>query len=158
MVSGSLFDSTAKYIAHQCNCVTNKAAHLSADVFSRYPYADVYCTRVKEQNWRNCRDKPGTIDIKGDGLENRFVINMFGQIFPGKPKFPESNIDGYEARRFYFNNCLIAISKIKDLESVAFPYGVGCGAAGGDWSFYQKLIDTFSKFVNAETFIYKLEQ
>lgn len=153
---GSLLDSEAQYIAHQCNCVTTRGAHLSRDIFSRYPYADIYSCRTKT-DWRNSEDKPGTITVKGNGVDQRYVINMFGQIFPGKPKFPDSKIDGYEARRINFRKCLIAILKIQNLNSIAFPWKIGCGLAGGDWDIYYKMIEGFSSYVSGKVIICKFE-
>ena len=49
IVLGSLFASGEKYMAHQCNCVTTRAAHLAKDVFSLYPYADIYSTRTRRK-------------------------------------------------------------------------------------------------------------
>ena len=46
---------------------------------------------------------------------------MFGQYYPGNPKYPESKIDGIKAREKYFHKCLMEIAKIDNLESLAFP-------------------------------------
>ena len=102
-------------------------------------------------------EPPRKIVIKGNGIDQRYVINMIGQWFPGRVKYPNSSKDGYIARQKYFKNCLKEIMKIKDLESIAFPYNIGCGVAGGDWEIYEKLIDLFSKHVDADVFLYKLE-
>jgi len=143
---GNIFDAKEKYIVHQCNCVTNKAAHLSFDIFSRYPYANIY-------KGREGRDKPGSIIVKGNGKDERYVINLLGQIYPGKPKYP---IDDAKARKGFFFSGLQEIAKIKELESVAFPWGIGCGAAGGDWDFYHHLINKFADFIQIPVIIYKL--
>jgi hypothetical protein len=150
---GNLLDAHTKYIAHQTNCVTNKAAHLAAAVFARYPHADVYSGRV-------IYDEPGTIIVKGNGEDERLVINMFGQFYPGKPRYADSAKDGYFVRRKYFFSCLKEVSLIDDLDSIAFPWGIGCGAAGGDWDFYHGLIDKFAEHMKykADVFIYKLPE
>ena len=83
---------------------------------------------------------------------------MLGQIFPGHPKFPDSTADGYIARQGFFRKCLIAIlQEIKDIDSIAFPYGIGCGAAGGDWNKYFEMIEGFSNYVDGEVIIYRLK-
>lgn len=149
IIEGDLFETDAKYIAHQCNCVTNRPAHLSKKVFERYPYADIYTGR-KEPS------KPGSIVIRGNGKDKRYVINILGQYYPGKVKYPSSKLDGFEARKGYFYQGLRKIQEIQGLESIAFPYGIGCGAAGGDWDFYLSLIEKFSKHTEADVHIYKL--
>lgn len=152
IVEGDIFNSKEKYLVHQTNCVTKRAAHLSKDVFTRYPYADVYSNRTKP-------DEPGTIAIRGNGLDKRYIVSLFGQYYPGC-KYPKSELDGTEAREIYFRKCLLALSKIDNLESIAFPYRIGCGAAGGNWSHYFFHIESFEKLVskqNVKVLIYKLE-
>ncbi len=149
IITGDLLNSDAKYIAHQCNCITQKSKHLSAAVFKRYPYADIYTGRTAPSI-------PGDIVVRGNGEDQRYIINILGQYYPGKPKFPQSSQDGFEARRKYFFNSLKKISQIQDLESIAFPFGIGCGLAGGDWEFYYGLIEKFSNHIDADVSIYKL--
>jgi hypothetical protein len=154
IVSGDIFDAKEKYLCHQCNCVTNKSAHLAKDVFARYPYADVYTSRTEH-------DKPGTIAIRGNGQDQRYVISCFGQYYPGKPKYPYSTLDGVEAREKYFHKCLLRIAMIPNLESVAFPWRIACGAAGGIWEHYLGTITNFANYVEssqgAKVVIYRRE-
>ncbi len=148
--------SKAKYIAHQCNCLTTGSSGVAAVIFSAFPYADVYQTRT-QTSWKDMRDQPGTIQIMGNGKDQRFVINMFAQLFPGRSKYAESELDGVAARQNYFKKCLDLISEIKDLESIAFPYKIGCSLAGGDWnSYYQMLVD-FSEKIKGNVEICRIE-
>lgn len=149
IIEGDLFDSDAKYIAHQCNCVTNRSKHMAAAMFKRYPYADIYSSRTEP-------DTPGDIIISGNGQDERFVISLLGQYYPGKVRYPSSELDGFEARKGYFHSALKKVLEIEDLHSIAFPWGIGCGAAGGDWNFYQSIIEKFSKATDAKVYIYKL--
>ena len=80
--------------------------------------------------------------VRGDGVEQRFVIGM--QFYPGRPRFPDSRKDGYEARKVAFAKCLVKIARLPQLGSVAFPWGVGCGAAGGDWVQYLAILKRFA--------------
>lgn len=151
IIEANLLDSKEQYIAHQANCVTIKASHLAAELFSKFPYSDIYKERAKE-------DTPGKISIHGDGISNRFVINMLSQVYPGRPRYPESELDGYKARRTLFFMCLKQIANIKDLSSIAFPYGIGCGVAGGDWKLYYPILEKFEAHLagRARVFLYKL--
>jgi len=148
IVDGDLFEATQKYICHQCNCVTNKAAHLAFHMFNRFPYADVYSKRVTHS-------QPGTIEIRGNGQDQRFVVALFGQLYPGSPKYPNSDRDGFVARRNHFKSCLTQLAQVPDLQSVAFPWSIGCGAAGGDWDEYLKMINDFCQRTSVEVVIYK---
>lgn len=154
IISGDLFNSTEKYIVHCCNCITKRSAHLAKTVFQHYPYADVYSARKNA-------DVPGTIIVKGNGEDQRFVIALFGQYYPGSPKFQESMLDGKKARERYFHKALMAVARIPNLESIAFPDHIACGAAGGNWEYYLGTISNFARHVEeqqgARVVIYKLE-
>lgn len=86
-------------------------------MFDKFPYADVYSNRTNP-------DIPGTISIKGNGVLERYIINLFGQYYPGSPKYPNSDLDGTKTREKYFHKCLLEIAKIKNLDSIAFPFKI----------------------------------
>ena len=56
-------------------------------------------------------------------------------------------MDGSKARKRYFFQCLTHIAEIPDLKSIAFPYGIGCGLAGGSWIEYLALLEKFAVFI-----------
>jgi O-acetyl-ADP-ribose deacetylase (regulator of RNase III) len=132
-INGNILESPAQYIVHQLNCVTTSASGLAAQIFAAFPYANVYAHRTMPS-------KPGTIDIRGDGVQQRFVIGIFGQYYPGKPQYEN---DSERKRQIYFKSGLIEISKLKPV-SVAFPHFIGCGLAGGDWKVYSSLLEEFA--------------
>lgn len=140
VVTGDLFEAPEKYLVHQCNCVTQTAAHLAKDVFEKYPYADIYTGREEP-------DKPGHIIVRGNGQDQRYVVALLGQYYPGRPKYPKSTLDGIPAREKHFYRGLLRLSQLPDLESVAFPWRIGCGAAGGDWERYLGKITNFAQYV-----------
>ena len=49
--------------------------------------------------------------------------------------------DTMHMRQTWFQNCLDKIMHISGLKSVAFPYRIGCGAAGGNWEWYQQQLE-----------------
>ena len=99
----------------------------------------------------------GEIIISGNGKEHRYVINMLAQYFPGKPKYPHGILDGHESRMIAFKSCLDKIAKIDNLESIGFPYMIGCNMGGGDWIEYRSLIKKFSDDnKNIKTKVYKI--
>jgi len=138
--------SCTKYIAHQVNCKSTGSKGLSQAMFKKYPYSNVYTDGTVRI--------PGHIIVRGDGEDTRYVINMVAQFYPGKPTL--SPFDSPETRLKWFKTCLDEILEIKDLESIAFPYKIGCGLAGGDWSEYLKLIEDFAQKTEAEVYICKL--
>ena len=72
-------DSTTEYIVHQTNCVSRTAGGLARTLFHRYPYADCYAHR-------QTRSTPGTVNIRGNGTDTRYIVNLHGQIYPGAPR------------------------------------------------------------------------
>ena len=52
--------------------------------------------------------------------------------------------DSDSKRIVWFEKCLDKIGKIKNIKSVAFPYKIGCGLAGGDWEIYEQMLIDFS--------------
>ena len=127
----NILNSNEKYIIHQCNC---NAKGLAKSLFDKYLYANVYKNRT-------IHSKPGTISVKGNGKECRYIINAFGQYTPGKPNIKETKLQ----RLIWFKQCLDEIKKIENVESIAFPYKMGCGYGGGNWNEYLKTIEQFSE-------------
>lgn len=144
IVEGNLLEAKEKYICHQCNCVTDRAKGLAQALFGKFPYANVYKQRSKES-------VPETIHVAGNGRDKRFIINMFAQYSPGKVKERETA----EMRLKYFRECLAKIAEIPDLESLAFPFLIGCGLAGGDWNLYLEELEAFAKTVKVPVILYR---
>ena len=140
IVLGNLLDATEKYIAHQCNCVTQASAGTAKAIFEKFPYANTYADR-------QLPDTMGTIKILGDGREHRYVINMFAQYYPGKSKYPLSEKDGMTAREKAFHKCLLQVARIPELESIAFPWKIGCNLGGGIWERYLGNLTIFANYV-----------
>lgn len=154
--------SSCKYLAHQVNQITSHAAGVAKEIFIKYPYSNNYKLRIL-RNYISDPNKLGTIDIFGDGLLNRFIINMNAQFYPGpgsNKKIEDKEIDTDSYREQYFKSCLDEISKIKDINSIAFPFLIGCGMANGNWDNYYKMLEDFSNKIyseqNADVYLYKL--
>lgn len=124
-------------IAHQCNCISKGHKGLYSAIIKKYPHAHVYSQRDKP-------DIPGTIKVTGDHPK---VIAMFGQYKPGV----HGPDDSAEQRIEWFKLCLEDIKKL-ELKSIAFPFGIGCGLAGGNWKEYFKMLIQFA-ISNPNTFV-----
>ncbi len=140
IITGNLLEATEQYIAHQCNCISDYAAGLAGAIFEKFPYSDCYSDRSHY-------DVPGTIQICGNGQDQRYVINMFAQYYPGHPKYLTSRKDGTLAREAFFSLCLDEISQIQNLESIAFPWHIGCNLGGGTWVNYLNMLTIFENTV-----------
>lgn len=171
-INKSLLEADTKYIAHQCNCVTSHSAGIAKAIFDKYPWANTYKNRrIKNDSCRkgmyNYNNKvvgqsdQGTIDILGNGKDLRYVINMYIQRKPGKPD-GYSTLDQNKDRLAWLKTCLNKVSKIENIESVAFPEGMGCRLAGGDWQSVLPILEEFAEKINKEqgalTYLYKYSE
>jgi O-acetyl-ADP-ribose deacetylase (regulator of RNase III) len=147
VVDADITTSPEKYICHQCNCVTPRAKGLAQQIFNKFPWADTYSMRKESST-------PGTIEINGNGSNERFVINMFAQFFGGKPSRRETK----KQRLDYFRSCLAQIKDIPDLETVAFPFNIGCGMAGGNWKDYERALEDFAKEARIPVSLYRFKE
>lgn len=142
---GNLLDADEAYIVQQCCCTSVKPHGLSAAIAERFPEANPYaCRRRLKYNWARLEDRPqpGSVQVMGR------VICLFGQYTHSKPgayadPANTGTPDDYASRLEYFRRGLEEIARLNPA-SVAFPYRIGCGLAGGDWKLYQKAIADWS--------------
>ena len=128
VVDGDILEADTKYIVHQVNTISLVPKGLSSQIFKKYPNANVYK--------RDIIRKTGTIIIKEP------VINLVGQKYAGESNKTD---DSYENRKKWFKKGLDEISVTPNIISVAFPYKIGSGLAGGKWEDYESMIYKFAK-------------
>lgn len=137
IVEGDILNAKEEYIAHQCNCVTKNGKGLSKAIFSKYPFSDVYSNRTEYS-------VPGTVLISSDDNEFHKIISLFAQYVCGKPYYkkyyPKKYDDTYENRLLWFEKCLYRLHE-QGIKTIAVPYGIGCGLAGGKWENYKKILE-----------------
>lgn len=129
--------SSAQYICNLCDCVSTagKGDQLVQQVFEQFPYANTYKDRSN-----NAKSTAGTIQIKGDGVINRFVINMYAQYYPGSSKYHN---DDLAKRLEWFTKCLSCILDNENIRSLALPSQMGgCPEVHNR---YMGVLDTFEK-------------
>ncbi len=147
IVEGDLLESGLKIIAHQCNCITRTGKGLARVIFDRFPYANFYGLKRNVGNCVICEP----IESKSSPI----VAGIIGQINPGKPNRTETK----EKRLAWFDQGLKGLAAYMTehkLDTVGFPYGVGCGLAGGNWNDYFEAIEKFSLLYSIKVKIYKL--
>lgn len=147
---GDLLNSAEEYIVQQCCCTALKAHGLSATIAERWNSINPYIHRRRlRYNWAKVEDRPIPGSIQVLKQDDRSVICLFGQYIHGKPgvyKDPASTgiPDTYEDRFRYFQEGLEHITELRP-RSVAFPYKIGCGLAGGDWKKYKQALEDWAK-------------
>jgi len=144
-LEGDILESDAKFICHQCNCITKgNGRGLAHSIFKKYPYANTY----KNDHYQRI---PGSISIHGNGFDQRYIINIYSQLNRGKPRINDSST----MRLIWLVKALSKLRQFSNLESIAFPYKLGCGLACGNWKLYRNIIDNFAKGIDAKVYIYK---
>ncbi|CAJ1355695.1 unnamed protein product [Effrenium voratum] len=176
-VTGDLLTAQEQYIVQQSNCATTYAAGLAAAISSSFPHADVYAPDRRRERGSEKGDVPGTIAVCGgpcasQDQEKRGVINVFAQFRPGKPSRKEGPVeykglvsspdvvDDERQRLEWFKAGLQRIAELP-VESIAFPYQIGCGLAGGRWPSYLEALEEFAAKVEPQGVkvkIYKMEE
>lgn len=89
---------------------------------------------------------PGCVSMRG-GNAQRIVVNLHGQVYPGKPR--QMGVDTASRRVGYFTEALASLVYhvryfTEDDVSIVFPARIGCGLAGGDWATYLQAIAEFA--------------
>lgn len=130
-------NSKEQYLCHQVNSITTHAKHIALTIFQRFPYANIYAIRQQP-------DEMGVVIGRGDE-KHRYVLNIVAQRYPGNSRYID---DTKEMRQAWFKQCLSSIlAQCKDIStpiSFAFPWRIGCGAAGGDWDEYLSMLVYFA--------------
>jgi len=158
-------DPPVAVIAHQVCCTAVSAHGFSSDVKTKYPYGDTYEPRkaVGRRNLAAEPPSPGGVDVLSDPAgEGPTIACLRGQFEMGKPgryaRYALSSEDTYANREKWFAQALeklgeelakrrrdAAVAADDEKTTVAFPCGVGCGRAGGDWMTYRRMIDAFAR-------------
>jgi hypothetical protein len=129
---------------------------LASAIFKAFPWADVYSSRSERGDDASLF---GSITVHGDSKRGqRYVINIYGQLKPGKPS---RGLDSTASRLEAFGKALDQIAELPKLKSTGFPYGIGCGLAGGDWEKYESLLKDFAEQVGergVSVILYRLGQ
>lgn len=130
------FTQKAQYLCNLCDCVSigKKGDPMVLKVFDQFPYANCYIDRIATK-----KAIPGTVQLRGDGNNNPYVINLFVQHYPGEPKsYPNDNI---MKRLEWFNSCLDRLLDLPEINNLAFPDNIGQSHSVK----YKNLLDDFRK-------------
>jgi O-acetyl-ADP-ribose deacetylase (regulator of RNase III) len=146
IIKGNILYATEDIIAHQCNCQGIMGAGLAKQIRNKYP-------EVYESYKRYCNNTIDKSTLLGctqfvNCFNGKCVANLFGQYGYGR----DTQYTDYDALEF----CLKKVNNkaIQHKQSVALPYGLGCGLAGGDWNIVYRIIEEV--FKDYDVTIYKL--
>jgi len=158
VIKRNLLYSVDTFLVHQCNSVTNRAAHLAAAVFEAFPHSDIYYNRQKADPLGTAIVVPS---LSGFCIDDslRPVAALIAQRYPGPSKriddTPRHRLRWFkEALKSLGEQCDHIVDGVSSVPSYAFPWRIGCGAAGGNWDEYMELLLEFSS--ERSVTIYKL--
>lgn len=144
VVNENIENANEQVIAHQCTALDNEPKGITASIFEKWPSTNIYAKRKTPS-------KMGTISIKPRET-GKYVCNMFCRIEYKAPSVDSG--DTLTQRLLWFRGCLDSMTKIKNLKSVAFPYGIeyenggtiylSNKETGYEWQSYLNLIYDFA--------------
>jgi O-acetyl-ADP-ribose deacetylase (regulator of RNase III) len=142
LIEQNIFTQRVDAICHQCNTTSiGRAAGIADTIFTKEcPRANTYKSDINRELgnihiFEASKDKP-----------YRFIVNMYAQ--KRKGKCTSSTEDTPRMRELWFELCLTQLeiqARRRNINSVAFPYGIGCNLAGGSWENYSHIINEFAE-------------
>lgn len=155
IVKDNILDAIEDIIVQQVNCKGVMGAGLAKSILNKYPNV-----KKEYQSFRSFNLNKGLTDKDLLGLVNyvrvsdgKVIANVFGQVNIKKNHFDKTVYTKTEA-------LTRGLKEVKELskqlnKSVAIPYGIGCGLAGGDWNIISEIIESI--FSDYKVTIYKLD-
>ena len=110
------------------------AGGIAEHLFRKFPHANTY---------RGPRRTPGSISAHPPPASlpgTPTVLNLYAQGHPGGPSLAESS----PLRLLWFESCIAEVLKLAP-PSIAFPHGIGCGIANGNWPAYRSIISGLAR-------------
>ncbi|GLF90674.1 Appr-1-p processing protein [Bacillus safensis] len=134
-VDGNILEASENIICHQVNCKGVMGAGLAKQIKSKYP--NVY-KEYKQLCTEQGDDLLGSVQLitTNDG---KTIANLFAQVGYGRTRKQTD----YDALRSCFQHLkdTVTHSHEENQTSIAIPYGIGCGLAGGDWTIVEEMME-----------------
>lgn len=147
IVEGDILQATEDFIGHQVNCQGVMGAGLAKQIREKYSNVykeyQLYCDSFKQDRQQLLGQ---CLIVEAD---DKYIANIFGQLGYGRT---EQQTD--------YVSLEIGLKKLKEIayehnKSIALPYGIGCGLAGGSWSIVYELIQYV--FEDYDVTLYKFQ-
>ena len=145
-INGDLINSDIDIIVHQTNCFKTMGAGIAKQIKEKYP--EVYIADVRYQTENGPMKIFGTINCIRLH-DNRICINMYSQYRYGR----EKRYTDYEKFALCLARIASGLKKMPKKMKVGFPYGIGCGNAGGNWEIIKQMLNQFSEMIQQDVYI-----
>ncbi|MGE7840657.1 macro domain-containing protein [Lysinibacillus sp. NPDC093712] len=146
IVKGDILNTDKEIIGHQVNCLGVMGAGLAKQIKSKYSETFFEYKKICDEHTDNREDLMGHVYMAHNS-NGKIIANIFSQLDVGRN---ERKTDYKKLKEGLKKVCKYA--KENNL-SVALPYRIGCGLAGGNWNIVYKIID--SVFEEYEVTLYE---
>lgn len=150
IVNGNILDAHEDIICQQVNCMGVMGAGLAKQIRNKYPEVyDAYTEMCGMFSKKKLFGQSQMVKCN----DGKYIANIFGQLDYGTNKVQTDYKALYDGLSRVFN----AVIKLKQYKgkSIAIPYGIGCGLAGGNWGKVYEIIEELSESYNYDITIYK---
>lgn len=145
IVQGDILNATENIICQQVNCMGAMGSGLAKQIKNKYSQVyEEYMCYIKKHGSLKCLGSWQLITVES----NKKIANLFGQYNYGRNRQQTD----YDALYSGLQGVLKIAKEFK--KSIAIPYGLGCGLAGGDWNIVFSIIEEI--FEDYDVTIYKL--
>lgn len=150
VIQGNIINSNVDVIAHQVNCHFIMGGGVAYALRRAWP--EIYRMYKKLGDSVECKpsDWLGECQIV-EIDQDRYVANLFGQEDLGCDK----QYTDYDALKESLNKLKFKVEYM-GLKTIAFPWGIGCGLAGGDWDIVKPMIEEVFNDTDVEIQYWKL--
>lgn len=161
VIKGNLLHSPIQIWAHQVNCKGVMNAGVARQIRQTYP--EVYDTYVEyTKDYIACNNEPplGECFTYLSDDESHYILNIYGQNQYGT----STRQTDYEAlkkgllsgiRQLRYDYCAGDYPSELQL-TIAIPYKIGCGLAGGDWEVVKGILEEIEFAANVLFVAYEL--
>lgn len=125
IVQGNLLEAEENLICHQVNCRGVMGTGLALALKTKYP--KIYIEYRNLCTFNSIDKLIGSAQIV-EVDSNKYIVNLFGQVNYGRG-IVHTN---YNALQRALNSTFQFAHEFN--YSIAIPYNLGCGLAGGDWT------------------------
>lgn len=158
--SGDIFHSDADLICHQVNCQGVFGRGIAGQIKKLFPEVEktykVITKQWQEQSGGTTSALLGRVSAQPVEKDGRWflIANLYGQDDYGKNKV----YTDYKALEQAVKEIRDFVDVRQKQEKVAFPYGIGCGNAGGDWNIVEEIIKRCFEDYEGEVQIWKKDE
>lgn len=154
VLEGNLLDTPFEIIAHQVNCMGVMGAGLAKQIKDKYPTVYREYKRVLD-NITNSKLSTERMLGKAQMIftSGHTFFNIFGQYRYGR----DGQYTDYDAFRRAFYDAVDSYRGENEYQiTIAIPYGIGAGLAGGDWDTIVGILTEIEKDLNVVFVAHKL--